>query len=393
MANGNFGGGTGTIQNPYLIEDIHDFSAIRDYRNSHFKQVSHIVATGTPIETLFKKSDGTYSFDSFTGSYDGNNLTITNLENDPGTDDWLSFSSFPGTSQLRQHAPYSLLGNWSGMFRDVTINGFTFTSPLGADSITRSFGCLFDTANAYNVHLKNANITLSHNGQIGTFMYNGTASGCSFSGNINATVGERTNYSSSVGGVAGFSWSGNSIGCEAHGRIDSLMGAYGFTGIGKCSSCWTDMVVVSHAPYHSLSYNFASGFIGMTINDVDNCYSLATVVSLNLSATGFLAHPNRRGNTGQFNSTIRNCYTMAKVYGATQAHGFSTGKDQYSRYSRTNFENCFALIDTLYLKTDTGYANSFMPFYNDNSSPTSGTTINCYSLEGMQVVVGSPGGF
>lgn len=75
MANGNFGGGDGTVNNPFLVEDAYDLDAVRNNLSAHYKQVNDIdLSDWGNWEPIGQK----YS-DPFQGVYDGNGHKIINL--------------------------------------------------------------------------------------------------------------------------------------------------------------------------------------------------------------------------------------------------------------------------------------------------------------------------
>jgi hypothetical protein len=75
MAKGLFGGGTGTVADPYLIEDAYDLNAIRFNLAKSFKLVYNINLDVPP----YNKSGWEPIPGSFTGSLDGNQKKIFNL--------------------------------------------------------------------------------------------------------------------------------------------------------------------------------------------------------------------------------------------------------------------------------------------------------------------------
>jgi hypothetical protein len=79
MANGNFAGGTGVENDPYLIEDADDLNAIREDLSSHYKMVSDIDLNIEPynIDPGWEPI-GTVT-DPFVGSLDGGWKKIKNL--------------------------------------------------------------------------------------------------------------------------------------------------------------------------------------------------------------------------------------------------------------------------------------------------------------------------
>ena len=78
MANGLFGGGNGEELTPYLVEDAEDLDAVRNDLAAHYKQTANIDLSGyanwVPIESTWNNG--------FSGLYDGNNFTISNLTQD-----------------------------------------------------------------------------------------------------------------------------------------------------------------------------------------------------------------------------------------------------------------------------------------------------------------------
>ena len=74
MANGLFGGGTGTSENPYLVEDAQDLNAIRNNLNAYYKQVADIdLVDWENWEPIGSNSN------QLTGGYNGNGHIINNL--------------------------------------------------------------------------------------------------------------------------------------------------------------------------------------------------------------------------------------------------------------------------------------------------------------------------
>lgn len=83
MANGVFGGGTGTIQDPYIIEDAHDLNSIRRDLNGHYL-LKNDINLGI---TAYTRGEGWEPIMNFAGTLNGNNKKIFNLYiNKPSSD-------------------------------------------------------------------------------------------------------------------------------------------------------------------------------------------------------------------------------------------------------------------------------------------------------------------
>lgn len=79
MANGNFAGGDGTPENPYLIEDAFDLDAVRNNLRAHYQLINDIDLNISP----FNEGEGWNpigdSNNRFIGTLDGNGNVIKNL--------------------------------------------------------------------------------------------------------------------------------------------------------------------------------------------------------------------------------------------------------------------------------------------------------------------------
>lgn len=75
MANGNFAGGDGTANNPYLIEDAHDLNAVRNGLDKHYKLIKDIDLDVPP----YNEGEGWIPIEDFNGVVNGNGKTVNNL--------------------------------------------------------------------------------------------------------------------------------------------------------------------------------------------------------------------------------------------------------------------------------------------------------------------------
>jgi|GEM_PF-3029092 len=80
-----FAGGSGTEEDPFLVENSYQLNNIRHYLDKDFRQIADINLSNFQEEKGWQPL-GNY-FEKFTGSYDGNNYTISNLKIErPDTD-------------------------------------------------------------------------------------------------------------------------------------------------------------------------------------------------------------------------------------------------------------------------------------------------------------------
>lgn len=99
MANGMFAGGTGTENNPYLIEDVEDLNAIRNNLGAYYRLISNINMNIYP----YNEGAGWDPIDGFYGTLDGDGYIISNLYiNKPNRDGVGLFGMTPRTSCTRR---------------------------------------------------------------------------------------------------------------------------------------------------------------------------------------------------------------------------------------------------------------------------------------------------
>lgn len=105
MAGGNFAGGTGEIQSPYLIEDADDFFAIRKDPYAFYRLISSI----NLMECTQLGPDGWIPH-VFAGTLDGNGYSIENLKNHSGGANVGLFSYLRGTVRNLQLSGFDIQG-------------------------------------------------------------------------------------------------------------------------------------------------------------------------------------------------------------------------------------------------------------------------------------------
>lgn len=195
-----FAGGTGTVDDPYLISNIAQYGCINAYTvadgfynyNKSFKLTADLDFNSNPDEFVFVST----WWNGFDGDFDGDGHTIRGAV---------------------------MYGTYAGLFPWVTgnanIKNFTVDSPvLDSDwygGVVTSY--VDGSATFSNIHVTNAVVTSSIVSSIGGLIgYSGglTLSNSSFSGSI--TVNANGNYDKFVGGLVAYAdgpstWTNNSV--------------------------------------------------------------------------------------------------------------------------------------------------------------------------------------
>lgn len=116
-----FSGGSGTIDDPYLISNAVQFYMVRDDLNASYKLISDIVVTGThsPIGTEKKP---------FNGSFDGNGYSISNLSVESLTYDSTNITMNPTTGM------FGTIGR-NGTVKNLTLKAMSVVSDYQKDAV------------------------------------------------------------------------------------------------------------------------------------------------------------------------------------------------------------------------------------------------------------------
>ena len=230
---GQYGGGNGTADDPYLIDTPEQMNAIG--ANSldwfkHFKLTADIDLSGY-MGTAFN------IIGNFSGIFDGNSHTISNF----------TYSS-TGTD-----------ANGIGLFRSV-----------GPNAKVKDLG-LIDP----NIDVRTAELVGSLVGYLG----NGTLSACYVEGG--SVSGKRY-----VGGLVGRSLQGRITNCDSTASVwadGEVGGLVGYTVLTIINNCYATGEV-------SGSENAIGGLVGVNNGDVSNCYATGSVEGSGTQIGGLVGH-------------------------------------------------------------------------------------------------------
>lgn len=164
--NGNFGGGEGTKEKPFLIEDATDLFQVRNHLKNYFKLVDNINLGEPPYNSEL----GWQPIEGFTGHIDGNNKRIYNLTIRRATEDNVGLLSTYRCSDKQNPLP---INNVS--FENVSITGKNNVGCIvgklyfGYYSTTNNFGYEYSGQLFDNIYINGA---ISGENCVGSFVGN-----------------------------------------------------------------------------------------------------------------------------------------------------------------------------------------------------------------------------
>jgi len=308
MANGSFGGGTGTELDPYIVEDALDLNEVRNDATSYFLQNQDIslsyYSNWTPIEEL-------------SGKYDGGGYNITNLViNSPTLGDQGLFEYINGGELCNINIIDASVSayDYSGILASYVYLGKvdTCTSSGTVTTVDRESGGLVEYLDGSEMVDCSSSATV-------TTTYGAAGGLCGYVTESTITNSYATGDVSGqwyVGGLCG--WGDSTfVNCYATGNINGEYDIGGFLGFiteGNISGCYSTGEV-------SCDY-YSGGFIG-ELRDVviSECYSTGNVT------IGYYDVGNAMAYNGGFlgtadDCTISKCYSTGNIEGDEVIGGF-----------------------------------------------------------------------
>ncbi len=292
---GSFGGGSGTLADPYVIEDVEDLQAMGDNLTAHYVLGNDIdaAATSTWNGGAGFAPVGDYP-GSFTGSLNGAGYNITGLCIDRPTADCAGLFGYMGTG--------SSASNLSMV--DVSITG---RHNVGALVGWLRYGTLTDCDVSGVVDGPESSSLGGAGGLVGFNAY-GTVKGSSATADVSGL--------SNVGGLIGWSTAGTVTDCYALGNVSGHYYVGGFVGQ-IFASTMSDCYAIGNV---NGSGTDTGGFAGYS----NNCNLKGLHASGHVSGDGYdvggLVGHNLRGS-------VTDCYALGDVNGAVGYVGGLIGND------------------------------------------------------------------
>lgn len=283
-----FDGGDGTQMNPYQVSNAAQLNAVRNYLNAHFIQTANIDLGVAP----WNDGEGWLPIGSasqqFTGRYNGNGYSISNLRISRSAVDNLGLFGYSNNATLERIA-----------LQQVNVEGKSFVGSLLGYSYNSNINSCTVSGNISGVE----NI-----GGIVGYGYN-----CTLIDNLSniSVVASQTNAGGILGGYGTEQNTTKIERCRSEGSVvgkDIVGGVAGYVGgnssIVNIAQCFSNASVSGT--------NRVGGFIGyVAYTNISNCYSAGNVISTS-SCGGFAGY--------LANSTLNNVYSTSSTAG-TQCGG------------------------------------------------------------------------
>jgi hypothetical protein len=303
-----YSGGKGTPQDPYRIADANDLIQLGSTpadQDKHFVLVKDIDLAGRTWSTAVVPA--------FSGTFDGNNLTIRGLTITNGSALFgeirsgsrvlntslvdVSIAGISCAALARINRGYVANCQSSGTINGTgEISGFLTT--VGG-LVGRNTGALRECSSSATVTSECSLPCVG--GLVG--LNNGSISNCFTTGTVTG-IGDRPNIYTGVGGLAGWNGVGSVVSCYTTGLttatdVASVGGIVGYGSAGAVANCYSvGLVQGTH---------YAGGIVGMDGTSIANCYRIGNVLGGSATKAGPI-----KGNTG---GIITGCFSDSSPSG------------------------------------------------------------------------------
>lgn len=258
MANGLFGGGDGTPENPYLIEDALDLQMVSTKNITYpyycYKVTSDIDMKGKTFQPIGDTSAGP----PYQGEFDGDFYKVRNVN--IVVDDEYSYSSFFGLLAGAIIKKLSIV--------DAKVSGSAANKALFAGNLTNSGGPWFENRGTL---IENCSIT----GEVDGDDYSAGFAVFNFSSVISKCYCDAKIKGQMVGGFVRSNY-GTIENCYAEGEIQSAnateylsAGTFAYESSGSISNCYSAVAINNYAPSTSEMGLFLLNDGGTIVN----CYA------------------------------------------------------------------------------------------------------------------------
>ena len=332
-------GGIGTLSDPYIITTKEQLNNLKNDLTGYYKLGANIDLYGTEWESVGNTGI------PFTGAFDGNGYTISNLTINKSTVDYIGFFGYMSNVTIKNLT-----------LRDVTITGKQYTGGItgytagtsviqncaikGASSVTGTAnvgGLIGQAIGTVDRCSSEADVTLT-----------GTGSYCGgLIGNCGANVyksyatGDITSGGVYVGGLLGY-LNGTSITeCYSTGnitggdRVGGLLGHLAGTGA-TASNCFSSGSVTAPAN------KYAGGLVGyFASGTVRYCYSTGIINGSGSYVGGLIGRASGTVTSSYFDSTIAGITTPTAQAKSTEQ------LKQQATYTSWNFIEVWNLIEDI----------------------------------------------
>ncbi len=241
----------------------------------------------------------------------------------------ISLSDYPNWSPIGFNEPNSFSGIFDG--NGHTISNLKISSTNGYQGL---FGYTFGAV-VKDVSLTNVTVEGSSNtaGLVGYSGPSSSISGCTVTGTITGTA-DRT------GSIAGYNYGGSISGCNASVNVICSKGNYtggliGYNNDGAISNCSVEPYAPGTSTVSGVGYT--GGLIGTNTGSISNCHTVGKVQASGECAGGLVGH--------NLNGTIQYCYATGDVSGTNYVGGL-VGASEYASVSPANKDIiCYGFSD------------------------------------------------
>ncbi len=259
-----YAGGSGSVEDPYLVVHADQLYNVRNHLDKHFRQIANLDLSGYSTDEGWEPIGGEYT--PFTGSFDGDGKVINNLFISRGTSDYVGLFGYTGkTAEIRN------LG-----LENAETTGKNFVGSL----IGYSMGKIMNSYSAGNVNGRQF---------VGGLVGYNFREGLSLGGTITSSYSSCTVTAMDfdAGGLAGRNARGVIANSFAIGNVSSPVSVGGLVG--------ASVGEVGNKNVGLITNSYATGEVSATVQDAGGLVGQNSALISYSFATGGVSCPNNVG--------------------------------------------------------------------------------------------------
>ncbi len=319
--------GSGTTDDPFLVDEAFELDIVRDWKNYNFIQTADIdlgISPWNEDKGWEPIGNGT---EFFTGTYDGNGHTVSNLTINRPTEDYNALFGYSLGAEFKDiiMTGASVSGNDKNAVLLAYSDSTSVTGCSVSGNINGDFACggLIGRSENSNISSCITDVSVTGTGKytgglVGRCHDSTTIESCSTYGTVTGT--------NNTGGLAGLIENSNITQCISSANVISDLNSGGLIGY-----CDNSEIIYSYSSGSVSAGSNSGGFIGYTLNSVvTHCYSTGSV-DCPVSGGGLI------GFEGSGNS-FTDCFWDIDTSGETSSAG-GIGKTTAQMHCMYSFNN------------------------------------------------------
>ncbi|MDD4369443.1 MAG: fibronectin type III domain-containing protein, partial [Oscillospiraceae bacterium] len=322
---GEFAGGSGTLEDPYLIATEDHLNNVRNHLEKHFKLTANLDLNVAPYNSGTGWEPIGDEHTPFTGAFDGDGHTISGLFIKRPVDPFIGlFANIGLDTKIRNVGlinanvtGYNHVGGLAGRNRGQITNSYAIGNVTGE---AETGGLVGENSGPISDSYAQGTVTDNYGGEIGGLVGENTASGTITScyANVKVNLTGNTNYGS-TGGLVGYNFGG----ITKSYAVGAVAGRFRVGGLAGTSTGTIDKSYATGAVIGTVNYDTkVGGLVGHNEGSINNSFARGDVSGKD-KAGGLVGYNKSSITSSNEKSSITDSYATGAVSGDSYIGGLA----------------------------------------------------------------------